>query len=417
MTLSFEKKLSSKLGSFIGKRLLVGFSGGKDSVSLLHFLKKNEGIQGYRVHACHVNHMLRKTSYWDEKFCADFCEKRGIPFVSYRADVPLYCSVKKMSFEHGARIVRYRSLEKAFRHFKADLLLTAHTKNDVVETFFIHAVQGASIFSLKGIAELEGTLCRPMLDVSTDEIVEYLDTKKIQYTVDETNMDEGYLRNFIRNQITSALSEYRPGFENNIIGIMQDAVRFDRYMAEKLKPMIARSEPPVISFPRKDFENLHDVEKDFLMHMAVSDLFRVERRHLEEMKYLVENDFSVRIDLPDGYRFEKSSSLLRIFHKRQVEKFDKVKKKGDKKLVIAHLGKTVLFGEKWSGEELIVRNRMVGDRFNGKKIKDLFIDKKLDLYIRDTSLIILCNNSIVWVENISHDDTITVSVDRKNLEI
>ncbi len=165
MTLSFEKKLSAKLSEFIGRRLLVAFSGGKDSISLLHFLKKNEGIRGgFSVAACHVNHMFRKTSYWDEKFCSDFCEKLSIPFISYRADVPRYCNVKKVSFEHGARTVRYRALKQAMKHFNADLLLTAHNKNDLVETFFIHSVQGASIFSLKGgITEQQDELFRPML--------------------------------------------------------------------------------------------------------------------------------------------------------------------------------------------------------------------------------------------------------------
>ncbi|PLX69660.1 MAG: tRNA lysidine(34) synthetase TilS [Denitrovibrio sp.] len=190
MTLSFEKQLSAKLSEFIGRRLLVALSGGKDSIALLHFLKKNEGIRGYSVTACHINHMFRKTSYWDEKFCADFCEKKSIPFISYRADVPRYCNVKKMSFEHGARVVRYRALKQAMTHFNADLLLTAHTKNDVVETFFIHSVQGASIFSLKGITEMDEGLFRPMLDISTEEIYEYLDKYKIKHAIDETNSDE-----------------------------------------------------------------------------------------------------------------------------------------------------------------------------------------------------------------------------------
>lgn len=66
-----------------------------------------------------------------------------------------------------------------------------------------------------------------------------------------------------------------------------------------------------------------------------------------------------------------------------------------------------MFGGKWAEKELTVRNRMAGDRFMGKKLKDVFIDRKLDLYTRDTSVIIIDNNDIVWVENISHDDTIT----------
>ncbi|PLX65827.1 MAG: tRNA lysidine(34) synthetase TilS [Denitrovibrio sp.] len=417
MTLSFEKKLSAKLGDFIGKKLLVAFSGGKDSVSLLHFLKKNEGINSYRVHACHVNHLFRKTSYWDEKFCRDICEKMAIPFVSVRADVPRYCEVKKLSFEHGARIVRYRALKSAMVNFNADVILTAHTKNDVVETFFIHSVQGSSVFSLKGIAEQDGLVQRPMLNISTDEIYEYLDKYKIKFAVDETNADENYMRNFIRNNITNALSEFRPGFENNILGIMNDSVKLDKYIGDKLKPLIDTSDSSVLSIKREVFDSLQEIEKDYLLHFMCAKVFRVERRHIEEMSGLVESDYSVRIDLPDGYRFEKSETLLRLFHKRQVDKFELKKSAGVSNLKIPHIGKELSFSGEWPEKELTVRNRRVGDRLKSKKLKDIFINKKLDLFVRDSSLIILYDNCIVWVENISHDDTITLSVNRKNLEL
>jgi tRNA(Ile)-lysidine synthase len=417
MTLSFEKKLYAKLSDFVGRRLLVAFSGGKDSISLLHFLKKNEGIQGYSVAACHINHLSRKTSGWDEKFCADFCEDMDIPFVSYRVDVPRYCEVKKLSFEHGARIVRYRALRNAMKELGCDLLLTAHTKNDVVETFFTHAVQGASVFSLKGITEREGDLFRPMLDITTEEILEYIEKLKMKHAVDETNSDDSYLRNFVRNHITAELSQYRPGFENNIIGIMHDAIRFDSYLQEKLIPFIDVSDPSVMSVKRSIFDAMHEVEQEYLLHYMASKVFRVERRHIDEMKDLVYSDYSVRIDMPDGYKFEKSDKLLRLFHKRLVEKFDMIKQKGQKTIFIKHLGKKLTFGGEWIDKELTVRNRAVGDRIGSKKLKDIFIDKKLDLFIRDTSVIILSDNCIVWVENISSDDSISLSLDRKNLEL
>jgi len=417
MTLSFEKQLSAKLSEFIGRRLLVALSGGKDSIALLHFLKKNEGIRGYSVTACHINHMFRKTSYWDEKFCADFCEKKSIPFISYRADVPRYCNVKKMSFEHGARVVRYRALKQAMTHFNADLLLTAHTKNDVVETFFIHSVQGASIFSLKGITEMDEGLFRPMLDISTEEIYEYLDKYKIKHAIDETNSDESYLRNFVRNKITKTLSEYRPGFENNILSIMKDSIRFDSYLNDKLKGLVDIQEQGVLGVDRATFDGLHDVEQDYILHQMSSKLFRVEKRHIEDMKHLVSSDFSVRIDMPAGYRFEKSAKFLRLFHRRLVDKFDIVKKIGSDSVEINQLGKILSFGDEWVDKELVIRNRLVGDKFKNKKLKDIFIDKKLDLYTRDTSLIILYDNCIVWVENISDDDTITLYLNRKILEL
>jgi tRNA(Ile)-lysidine synthase len=413
MTLSFEKKLYFKLGDFIGKHLLVAFSGGKDSAALLHFLKKNEGIKGYTVSACHINHMFRKTAGWDEKFCADFCERMGIPYLSYKCDVPLYCKVKKISFEHGARVVRYRALRKAMNELRADTLLTAHNKNDVVETFFVHAVQGASVFSLKGVSKHEGDLIRPMLDISVEEIIEYLQKYKIEHVHDESNNDESFMRNFIRKNITPALAEYREGFEDNILNIVNDAVRFDRYISEKTVHLIKEGDSGEFVIDRRKFESLHEIEQEYLIHKAGARLFRFERRHLDEILKTIDSEFSSRIDLPDGYKFEKSDNYLRFIHSRMIAPFEVLKPKGVEKIYIKQINKEIFFDKRYINKELIVRNRRVGDRLGNKKIKDSFIDKKLDLFERDISLIITEKDSIVWVENISHDDSISISVNRK----
>lgn len=409
MTLSFEKKLASKLGELNGKRILVALSGGKDSVSLLHFLKKNEGIKSYQLAACHVNHMFRKRANWDEKFCSDFCEKLGIPFVSYKCDVPRYCAVKKMSFEHGARVVRYRALYDAARFFDSDTILTAHTRDDMVETFFIQAVQGSSVFSLRGINAEDGMIKRIMLDVSTDEVAEYLNKYSVVHVIDETNHDENYLRNFVRKNVTAKLAEFRQGYEDNIISILDDSVRFNKYLEDKLKPLIKLDSDNVLMIETSMFEKLEEIEKEYLLHSMGSSRFRFERRHLGEMMKLLENDFSVRIDLPDNHKFEKSEKYIRLFHARNIVHFEIVKTAGQNFVVIPHLGKRIIFDENWIDKELTVRNRRVGDRLKTKKLKDVFIDKKLDLYTRDTALIIIEKNAVVWVENISHDASITVT--------
>ncbi|TCK60868.1 tRNA lysidine(34) synthetase TilS [Seleniivibrio woodruffii] len=410
MTLSFEKKLSARLGELNGKRLLVAFSGGKDSVSLLHFLKKNEGIKGYQLSACHVNHMYRKTAWWDEKFCSDFCEKYSIPFVSFRCDVPRYCAVKKMSFEHGARVIRYRALNDAAAGFNADMILTAHTRDDLVETFFIQAVQGASPFSLKGIREQDGMLCRLMLDITSEEIYEYLNKYNVSYVIDETNNDENFLRNFIRKNVTAKLAEFRKGYEENIISYLKDSVRFDSYLAEKLEPMIENHQADVLAVKTDVFESLNELEQEYILHRMGSACFRFERRHLAEMQKILDNEFSVRADMPDGYKFEKSDKFIRLYHGRNIAYFELTKPAGADSLYVPQTGKTLRFKGGWKDEELTVRNRRPGDRIKMKKVKDVFIDRKLDLYTRDTALIILEKNVIVWVENISHDASITLYV-------
>ncbi|MBQ3490750.1 MAG: tRNA lysidine(34) synthetase TilS [Clostridia bacterium] len=210
-------RLSKRYGFYLkGEKTLVGFSGGADSVTLLHALLSVLGKD--RVAAVHINHMLRgDEADADEAFCRDFCQKREIPFLSQKIDVLSLCGGS--SFEETARNVRYRVFEEAARELNCTTVSLAHTASDHLETLLFHLCRGAGASGLTGIPVQRPlgkfTVVRPLLDVTRDEILAYIEENDLSYRTDKTNADTAYTRNFIRAEIVPLLQKINPAVQEN----------------------------------------------------------------------------------------------------------------------------------------------------------------------------------------------------------
>ena len=210
-------RLSKKYGFYQKtEKTLVGFSGGADSVTLLHALISMLGKD--RVAAVHINHMLRGAAAdADEAFCRDFCQKREIPFLSQKIDVLSLCGGS--AFEETARNVRYRAFEEAAEQLGCTTVSLAHTASDHLETLLFYLCRGAGASGLIGIPVQRPlgsvTVVRPLLDVTRDEILAYIEENGLTYRTDETNADTAYTRNFIRAEIVPLLQKVNPAVEEN----------------------------------------------------------------------------------------------------------------------------------------------------------------------------------------------------------
>ena len=171
--------------------VLVGFSGGADSVCLLSELYE----MGYNVMAAHINHNMRDTAARDVEFCKQFCVERDIPIEikTVRAGA--------LKSEDAARRVRYDFFHDVMRRYGIERLATAHNKNDSAETVLLHLLRGAATDGLCGIAPKDGQLIRPLLFVKKTEIFEYCKSKGLEFVTDETNFTDIYARNKLRNRI------------------------------------------------------------------------------------------------------------------------------------------------------------------------------------------------------------------------
>lgn len=211
----------NKVAGFIAKHQLltkeglqlVALSGGADSVALLRVLLALD----YRVEAVHCNFRLRgDESDRDEQFVKDLCNRHHVPVHLIHFDTAEYASLHQVSIEMAARELRYRYFDQLRQDIEAETVCVAHHRDDAVETFLMNLLRGAGIHGLTGIRPRNGHIVRPLLCVSRQEILQYLDSIGQDYVTDSTNLQPDVLRNKLRLQLIPLLEKLSPGASDNI---------------------------------------------------------------------------------------------------------------------------------------------------------------------------------------------------------
>ena len=199
-------------------RVVVGVSGGPDSICLLHTLNRLKDEYNIKLFAFHLNHKLRgKESDWDEKFVKRFCQRLKIPGYNKRVAVARHAIQKKLSLEQAAREVRYQALEKERNRLKCDKIALGHNANDNIETVLINLVRGAGLVGLCGIPPIRDRIIRPLIETDRNTIIEYLASNRIGYRIDSTNIDPKIPRNFLRTEVVPKLEKLNPGLSETIV--------------------------------------------------------------------------------------------------------------------------------------------------------------------------------------------------------
>jgi tRNA(Ile)-lysidine synthase len=201
--------------------LIVGVSGGMDSMCLLHLLYKS----GYSIVAAHFDHSLRDTSSDDARFVQNASDLWGIPFELKRMDVNKYCKEHCQNIEESARNLRYEYLFDTAKNKGASAVLVAHHADDQVETVLMHFIRGAGLSGLKGmkyislLRQFSKTIpiIRPMLDVTRKSIEIYCEENKIPFVMDKTNTDITFFRNRLRYELIPQMETYNPRFRETLI--------------------------------------------------------------------------------------------------------------------------------------------------------------------------------------------------------
>ncbi len=195
------------------ERVLVAFSGGKDSVCLLALLLEHQEALGVSLGACHIHHGIRgEEADRDLEFCRQFCKERGVPFFEEHADIPAYCRDRKIGIEEGAREERYRLLFQVAKREGYQKIAVAHTASDQAETVLFRLTRGAGLAGAAGMRADRGDgVIRPLFPFSSHEILRFLERKQLPFTEDSSNFDILYSRNRIRNRVLPELEEINPG--------------------------------------------------------------------------------------------------------------------------------------------------------------------------------------------------------------
>lgn len=210
---------------------IVALSGGPDSVALLRALV----ALGYAVHAAHCNFHLRgEESNRDEKFCETLCQKIGVELHRIHFDTESYARLHQVSIEMAARTLRYSYFNQLCKDIGAHGICVAHHSDDQVETILLNLVRGTGLRGLQGMRWRNGNILRPMLGVTRNEVLHYLEAIAQDYVIDHTNLEDDAQRNKLRLNIIPQLEELNPAVKENVLRMAEHLGEADTMIQQAL---------------------------------------------------------------------------------------------------------------------------------------------------------------------------------------
>lgn len=303
-----------------GDRVLVGLSGGPDSVCLLDLLGRLREEYRLSLYSIYIDHGFRPGETPAEAGLArGISEKYGAEFYLEKVDAPGFAAREGMNRQEAARLLRYGLYDAYVQKLSAKVAL-GHTADDQVETFIMRLLRGSGPKGLSAIPAVRGKVIRPLIEVRKKEILEYLSESGIGYATDSSNLKQDYFRNRVRQTLIPALRALSPGFEEAVLRtaeILSDEERyFESLVLKALMRMISRKNEEEIELFLVPLENLEQVILRRTLRKAVEltrGLRGFEFGHIEDTIRLVKTGRpGDRLYLPRGIRVIKKYSTLLI---------------------------------------------------------------------------------------------------------
>ena len=216
-----------------GDRIVLGVSGGPDSISMLVLLNELKKDLNFEIVVAHVNHGIREKAKLDEDYVRKFCQKLNVKFYLLNIDIKKIAKKEKIGLEEAGRKVRYNFFEEILEKENANKIAVAHNKNDKVETIIMNIMRGCGISGLKGISPKQGFYIRPLIEVSRKEIEEF--SKNLNPCHDETNDENEFTRNKIRNiAIPYIKKEFNPNIIQGITNLSEIATEQENFIEKEV---------------------------------------------------------------------------------------------------------------------------------------------------------------------------------------
>ena len=301
-----------------GDRVLIGVSGGPDSVALLHLLVGLKDDARIRLAVAHVDHQLRPDSQDDAEFVAGLARRWGLPVAVIRRDVRHASDARGLSLEDRARRVRYAAFQEIAREQGTTRLALAHTADDQAETVLMRLLRGCGLTGLAGIPMTRSlgdvTIIRPLLGVWREEVLGYLRLHRLSCRQDPTNQDPRFLRNRIRHELLPLLErEYNPQLKP-LLNQLAEQCRTDAgFLSEAAQRHWKRAVKPQhghLAIHQERFLSQPKALQRQLIRLAVQrvqgDLTGFEFRHWVEIERLfADRPVGTMLDLPGHVRLER----------------------------------------------------------------------------------------------------------------
>lgn len=434
------------------EKIIVGVSGGADSLCLLFVLQKYREKVPFDLMAVHVEHGIRgQESLEDAKFVEQICRAQHILFRCFSFDVPQMAAEQKLSVEEAARMARYQAFAQVRKEWGADKIAVAHNQNDQAETMLFRMARGTGLAGAGGIRPVNGKIIRPLLSVSRAEIEAYLRQQKISWREDATNADTDYTRNCLRHRVLPVLEEQvNEKSVQHLAELGEELQRLQIYMEKAVEKLLVKFARPVQQ--KETAEKQHeevcgksegykidvrafaDTEEIVQEYMIRECLKRagcsgrdVGRTHIEAVRTLAHMQSGKQVVLPDQWYASKEFEWL-VFARKKDGKKQRQKAAEEVCLNASVPGETetpqgsFVFRvfpyknqnilqktyTKWLNYDKIdctlqLRTRRAGDYLvinaqgGRKKLKQYFIEEKIPADERDRILLLAAGSEILWV--------------------
>ena len=419
-----------------GERVVVGVSGGADSVCLLLVLKEIMPLEC--ITAVHINHGIRgDEAARDEDFVLQLCKRQGIRLEIRRLDVPLFARENKISEEEAGRVLIYRVFEEIRLLYKADKIAVAHNLNDVAETFLMNLSRGSGITGLTGIKLRSGVLIRPLIKTSRTEIEEIVTYLGESFITDSTNNSLIYTRNRIRKRVIPELEEVNERAVSHINDACERLEKIEGYIikeaAKAYKSYVTKSKDIFIS---NEILVLDEVIIEEVLHKALSEAAGRARDigsvHILYLLELFNKQVGRTIDLPYQVRAYRDYEGIRLqgaahkpetgenahekpqllLHTEAVDGISAVVSDEDNIRLTFEDGSIKNLSQnsciRWFDYDKIAGNVMVRFKEEGdylvispegdkKKLKKYFVDSKIPSDKRGEIPLVASGNEVLWI--------------------
>jgi tRNA(Ile)-lysidine synthase len=452
-----------------GDSVLVGVSGGPDSVALLHSLVEISKTLHLRLGIAHLNHGLRgEESDADAGFVENLAKKLSLPFYTEKINLSHKKHKHRISLEEAGREARYAFFNQVTEREGLDKIAVGHHTDDTAEIILINLLRGSGPSGLKGIPPVRGKIIRPLIRASRELILSYLKHNQLEYRIDSSNSDERFLRNKIRHRLIPILkSQYNPNFSkalNRLGNLLSDEEHwFSQYIDLAMEQCAQSKESHIIILSIDELFKHHIAVQRRLIRRAIchvkGDLRRISHVHMDAVINLCINAGpGARLDLPDRIRIRIQDGRLLILKEKKSLRSTGHSEKTDLPVCFERtiLASEILEGpifikecriglkfKKLNGQDvwdvtktslnmaffdwdslifpLKIRNYRAGDYFiplgmtGRQQLKKFFINNKISRLKRLQMPILLSENKIIWVVGARISDHVKVMPETKTV--
>lgn len=397
--------------------VVMGVSAGPDSMCLLDLLQKKTT----KIVVCHINHNVRKESIEEEEYITKYCQDKNI--ILEKTTINNY---QENNFENEARKKRYMFYEEILKKYNSKTLLLAHHGDDLIETILMKISRGSNLEGYAGIKEISNIknyqIIRPLLKYTKEDIINYNKSNNIKYYNDSSNQSTNYTRNRYRLNILPLLKKEDKNIHKKYLKYSKTLIEYDDYIKREVKRNINNVYKDNII----NIDNLNKLDTFLIkniLYNIMNNIYQnknniITDRHIQNIISLLNNTKpNIKIDLPNNKEIVKEYNKLIIKDKTsdiknyKIEFNDKIEIEN---LIIEKIesedddsNSVCRLNSKDITLPLYIRNREDGDYIilkgsnNRKKIKEIFIEKKLPLKKRNNyPLLVDSNNNIIWIPNI-----------------